>query len=185
MVVKSDQPTVLIAPSDYEHIFKGGDPETTQKRNEIDVKAKKISSDQPTVMIAPSDYEHIFKGTPAKNESKTGKPIRKIASETPTILIAPSDFQHIYCDPTLQKEDKMKKLIQQPVDDSQQKRDSEQRLRCQHERPKVSNPRQQKEHYTHQQEILPPSIIQIIEKFIAKQKRSYTIQKPKSYRHLQ
>ncbi|XP_027199180.1 uncharacterized protein LOC113793361 [Dermatophagoides pteronyssinus] len=184
-VVKSDQPTVLIAPSDYEHIFKG-DPDTIatdQKKTVVEVKAKKVSSDQPTIMIAPSDYEHIFKGSQDKKEDKTNRQIRKVASETPTILIAPSDFQHIYCDPTLQKKDEQIRKINKP--EQSQKRDIQQKTRLPIERSKGNQRQQQQEKYTHQQEILPHSIIQLIERFIAKQKRAYTIQKPKSNRNLQ
>jgi hypothetical protein len=56
--IPSDAPTALIAPSDYEHIYKG-----QAKMAKSGKTAKRIPSDAPTALIAPSDYEHIYKGS--------------------------------------------------------------------------------------------------------------------------
>ena len=70
--IPSDQPTALIAPSDYEHIFKGDDEEPEQSKSKKqptsvkqtpspagkpkskDAKVTRVPSDQPTALIAPS-----------------------------------------------------------------------------------------------------------------------------------
>ena len=186
--VESDQPTALIAPSDYEHIFKG-DLSDFQKNTKIKKSPKKIPSDQPTCLIAPSDYEHIFKGSFEKPPAKPNR----IPSDTPTALIAPSDFEHIYRDPSLAKALNIKKskavtkknISVAKVNSVSRKSGSS---TTQKNKRKLSIASMQKvdsksktkdvslaNKISLQHEVLPKSICHVVDKFIAKQKKNYSI----------
>ena len=98
--ISSDQPTALIAPSDYEHIFKGGNDDKREAKganslgkvvniNKSKPELTRVKSEQPTALIAPSDYEHIFKADDdvkpyddkvANNKNKT---FVKVSSSVP------------------------------------------------------------------------------------------------------
>lgn len=96
--VDSAAPTALIAPNDYEHIFKGepkGGKATKVAKRPSDALGP-VNSEAPTALIAPADYQHIFKGEQdsagkkkgAKEASKTkaGRD-KRIPSDAPTALI--------------------------------------------------------------------------------------------------
>ena len=102
--IDSSAPTALIAPDDYQHIFKGN------VRKKVGVSGGRgtqmtYPSDAPTALIAPDDYEHIYKGDTSNSKQnlfkKKGPKVGNefsVPSEAPTALIAPSDYQHIFTD---------------------------------------------------------------------------------------
>ncbi|UXI16708.1 uncharacterized protein NH340_JMT02651 [Sarcoptes scabiei] len=202
---KSEQPTVLIAPSDYEHIFKGLDDDelsfgkVVEKRNRqpkqskakevLGESLKTIASEQPTMLIAPSDYEHIFKGpisefTDTKNQRKEKFP--RIISDTPTALIAPSDFEHIYADPFLSKGKDQSRGEGRKKIDLQSFRNVEERSASKQSSPSLKFSRKPKRKLQQQQyhnrlnpkqsqEKLPQSILDLVNRFLKKAPQSYTI----------
>ncbi|XP_027202732.2 uncharacterized protein LOC113796625 [Dermatophagoides pteronyssinus] len=112
--IDSDTPTALIAPEDYEHIFKRTQVQTKRappKQQQKNVEQLDFPSDAPTALIAPDDYEHIYKRQP-KEQTKTitrkqqrprtqfqqqqQRTKLEIPSDAPTALIAPDDYEHIY-----------------------------------------------------------------------------------------
>lgn len=216
--IPSDQPTALIAPSDYEHIFQGEEDDaktkqqtpTPSKAAPEPSPAKRTPSDQPTALIAPSDYEHIFQGEDDPKEEKKKKEATtptgsgagykgggyKIPSDTPTALIAPSDFEHIYRDPTVFNAPKKAKVAKKestkgPVKTAPSRfkpnqRESSSNLKGKGARASSTERRapagtsKAKSSTCEQpvaQEVLPPSIQNVVKKFIDKQKKTYTIKK--------
>lgn len=90
-----DAPTALIAPEDYEYIYKS-------KLKKTKVKAKKVKqiplvdNEVFTDLVVSEDYEYIYSegiGTDNKPTS-AGQPT--IPDDAPTCLIAPDDYQHVY-----------------------------------------------------------------------------------------
>lgn len=54
-----EQPTAMIAPSDYEHIYKN--PANPQQQQQPNNDGGRELNDLPTAAIAPTDYAHIYK----------------------------------------------------------------------------------------------------------------------------
>lgn len=105
--IASDQPTALIAPSDYEHVFTAKKETPNKAKVAVDIEPSKqsklkIPSDQPTALIAPPDYEHVFTHAKPKVKQKVAVVVEKkadvrIPSDVPTVLIAPADYEHVFC----------------------------------------------------------------------------------------
>ena len=197
--VPSDQPTAMIAPSDYEHIFNGEEenqakpeaPKPTETKPNDKEDAKRVPSDQPTALIAPSDYEHIFQGKDEPKKVETAKQadaVDNIASQTPMAIIAPSDFEHIYRDPAAFKEANKAK---QTKDDKGPKKVPSRFNKPTRRESTTSNKHRSQSRTGSQtnasrkasasksqpqvQEVLPTSVQMVIKRFIEKQKRTYTI----------
>ena len=180
----SDQPTQLIAPVDYAHIFKGGYEET---RAASATKVKRTPSDTPTALIAPSDYEHIYheesldradqhkKGAmSSKQVQASATVVKRVPSDTPTALIAPSDFQHIYRDESIHRE--ACKVSPRPKKPSIQA-ENEFSARNAIRRKVAKSLESDAPSEDSSQERLPESIQRVVQKFIDKQPKSYTIHK--------
>lgn len=94
LVIKSDAPTEMIAPDDYEHIFKN------TLKGKMTNKIIRIASAIPTEMVAPIDYEHLFTNPLAvKNTLANKELIPRIPSDVPTEMVAPADYEHIFTNP--------------------------------------------------------------------------------------
>lgn len=78
-------PTILIAPEDYIHIYKG---KTTEDLNEIPKDVGRIESE-------------INNNTINDNNNKTNQQLQQqqAIDNTPTVMIAPKDYIHIYKQP--------------------------------------------------------------------------------------
>lgn len=94
LVIKSDSPTEMIAPDDYEHIFKN------TLKGKMTNKIMRIASAIPTEMVAPIDYEHLFTNPLAVKKTLANKElIPRIPSDVPTEMVAPADYEHIFTNP--------------------------------------------------------------------------------------
>ncbi|KAJ6222861.1 hypothetical protein RDWZM_001406 [Blomia tropicalis] len=80
--------TLLIAPKDYEHIYKGR--KSSQHTNKVSM----VQSDVPTILLAPDDYEHIYEAKMKGNFKAVKR--RTNDDDMPTMLMAPDDYEHIY-----------------------------------------------------------------------------------------
>lgn len=80
-ITTSAGPTILIAPEDYVHIYKGKTDDMNNKNMEIPKNIGTIDSE-----IHDS----------SKNITKTNQQQQQQIDNTPTILIAPKDYVHIY-----------------------------------------------------------------------------------------
>jgi hypothetical protein len=76
----------LIAPQDYEHIYKGQPKMTKTSKS-----AKRIPNNVPTALIAPSDNEHIYKGNINVKKSQT-PPQRSAEVLPPSVLKSVENF---------------------------------------------------------------------------------------------
>lgn len=192
--VPSDQPTALIAPSDYEHIFKWD--RNVAKKTAITKTTVKIPSDQPTALIAPSDYEHVF--THAKHKIKqqaaaaiVDRKTMQVKSDVPTVLIAPVDYEHVFTakmkTPAKVKANEAAKIKLTPARTitsvtnktpvpilSPKIKLKETQVKLQEQ---IVNTRNLKENWKSlsDKEVLPASIENLVNDFIAKQPQQYTI----------
>lgn len=100
---------------------------------------------------------------------KTGKNVTRLPSDTPTALLAPSDFEHIYRDPTVggTKAPKVKKMNRT----ASVKASGSKMTRNQ------STQKTGSASSSSAQEVLPVSILNVVKKFVDKQKKTYTINK--------
>ena len=168
-----------MAPSDYEHIFKGDD-EQNEKQQPKDV-VKKIPSDTPTALIAPSDFEHIYrdptvindnavttkKQTSAKNGGKSENP----ANNTRKV---PSRFAKPYREKSQNSSNKKQNNGIKPHSKSKSKSASNTQANC----STSSSPRGgSKGSAGSTAEVLPQSITMVVKRFLDKQKKAYTINK--------
>ena len=100
--VDSSAPTALIAPDDYEHIYKaasGKNGKVAKGPASPTDGICTVNSEAPTALIAPADYEHIFQAEPEPKMKKKGakekagksnqndKKDERIPSDAPTALI--------------------------------------------------------------------------------------------------
>lgn len=100
---------------------------------------------------------------------KTSKNVTRLPSDTPTALLAPSDFEHIYRDPTVggTKAPKVKKMNRT----ASVKASGSKMTRNQ------STQKTGSASSSSAQEVLPVSILNVVKKFVDKQKKTYTINK--------
>lgn len=68
----SSAPTALVAPVDYEHIYRAQKATKEPKvvTSEASDALTKCNSEAPTALIAPADYEHIFQAGPLQPKTK-------------------------------------------------------------------------------------------------------------------
>ena len=86
----SSEPTALIGPDDYQHIYKAPPKQTPGKqitKHNDGPTGTAMPEDFPTALVAPDDYEHIY-NAPESEKPSAKKTVKnqEIPDDAPTVL---------------------------------------------------------------------------------------------------